>query len=130
MVEKRRDRRLDLSLPLEYTVPAGGVSVVPKTGQTRNVSSSGVYFETEMSCLVGPQMDIHVKIAIPQRQDVGGNWIWLDKVASRSSADTGRASFELASGSYALKITGFHGYNWGNMRVDIGQTNVPIGTGH
>ena len=67
--ERRRDRRLDLSLPIEFTVSAEAVSPLPRTGLTRNVSSGGVYFETTVRQSVLADAPIKVRIAIPRTDD-------------------------------------------------------------
>jgi len=69
--ERRRDQRLELMLPLEYSLPSAPASF-PRTGQTQNVSTGGVYFVTDRDPEVTAPVRIGLRIAVPWRQDTGG----------------------------------------------------------
>jgi hypothetical protein len=54
--EKRRDKRVGAALP---------VDVGPATGITRDVSASGMYFETDASYSVGSPVNIALSLDTP-----------------------------------------------------------------
>lgn len=56
MIEKRVDERL----PTELPVDVGGIG-----GVTRNVSASGIYFETSTPYVVGSEIDFSVDLETP-----------------------------------------------------------------
>jgi hypothetical protein len=56
-LEQRRDERL----PTELAVDLGGTS-----GITRNVSASGMYFETSLPYAVGSEIDFSVDLDTPR----------------------------------------------------------------
>jgi len=61
-IERRRDRRLALSFPVEFTVLARGHAYRRGTGLTRDVSPGGVCFETERLGGVRPGTPLRVKV--------------------------------------------------------------------
>jgi len=65
--ERRRDRRLDLNLEVEFAPRKFHDSSLPCTGRTCNVSAGGVYFESLAAASVSDGMDIVLKIALPIR---------------------------------------------------------------
>ena len=67
--EKRRYRRLDLSVPVLYTVKSKSGSSVTRSGITGNVSPGGIYFRTVSAQEVDPQQELTIKLLIPRRGD-------------------------------------------------------------
>lgn len=72
--ERRKDRRLSLGLDLEFFIGALASSVIDNDrdpgrglGRTRNVSAGGVYFATSTGSIVRNDMELVIRIAIPQR---------------------------------------------------------------
>ena len=68
--ERRRYRRLDLSVPVLFTIKtkAGGGGVT-RTGVTGNVSPGGIYFRSSSAQDIDPQQELTVKLLIPRRSD-------------------------------------------------------------
>lgn len=66
-VEKRRDKRLSLTLPLKFFSDTHR-NLSPREGITRNVSSGGVYFEAPVGqeLPVGP---VELRIGVPAHDD-------------------------------------------------------------
>jgi hypothetical protein len=56
MTERRNARRYDLSLPVMIRVPAGVSD--SQQGETRDISTRGLYFETENDMQDGSELDI------------------------------------------------------------------------
>ncbi|HUU69570.1 MAG TPA: PilZ domain-containing protein [Planctomycetota bacterium] len=67
--ERRRDRRLDLSLDVEFTPRKYYGSSLPCTGRTCNVSAGGVYLESPAAGSVTSGMDLVLTIALPHRSE-------------------------------------------------------------
>ena len=67
--ERRRDRRLELNLDVEFTPRKVYGSSLPGIGRTCNVSAGGVYLETGMGDSVKPGIDLVLKIALPNRDE-------------------------------------------------------------
>ena len=67
--ERRRDRRLELSLDVEFTPRKVYGSSLPGIGRTCNVSAGGVYIETGMGTPIQTGMDLILKIALPNRDE-------------------------------------------------------------
>jgi hypothetical protein len=69
--ERRADQRLALELPVEfYPAQEADDDGRPARGLTRNVSSSGVYFETTET--MDDAQVIHVRLVIPQQDESSG----------------------------------------------------------
>jgi len=64
--EKRKHRRLNLELAVEFAPDGIHDALAPKCGTTRNVSAGGIYFETSMGGTVRQGAEIFLKIAVPQ----------------------------------------------------------------
>jgi len=75
--ERRKDRRLDLSLPVEFVLAQAHGAPLVRTGTTRNVSSGGLYFETERAKALDADSPISIKLAIPQRDENSGSMLAL-----------------------------------------------------
>lgn len=61
--EKRRDKRLPLTLPVKFTLgQAGDLTLLD--GVTHNVSSGGVYFEAPIG-QIAPSALLNIRIALP-----------------------------------------------------------------
>ena len=65
--DKRRDKRLGLTLPVKFFV-CEGADLSPCDGVTHNVSSGGVYFETPAS-RVPSAMPLSLRIGVPSGTD-------------------------------------------------------------
>ncbi len=64
--ERRRYRRLQLRVPLLFTVTTKTGTTVTRSGVTENVSPGGVYFRTSAALDLEPQQPITVKLLIPR----------------------------------------------------------------
>lgn len=62
MIEQRKSKRFELKLPLEL-VRAGAVPV-GKTGETRNMSSSGVLFRTDAAVAIGDPIEYFITLPV------------------------------------------------------------------
>ena len=62
MIEQRKSKRFELKLPLEL-VRAGAVAVA-KTGETLNMSSSGVLFSTDAPVSVGEPIEYFITLPV------------------------------------------------------------------
>ena len=69
--ERRTDRRLELTFPIEYSVAETSATLL-HTGLTRNVSSGGVYFVTDSEPHLSIGAHLRLRMAVPQRHDTGG----------------------------------------------------------
>jgi hypothetical protein len=58
MAERRRARRYDLSLPVVVKVPSKSEAAPPRNGQTRDVSTRGVYFTMSEELAPGQEFDL------------------------------------------------------------------------
>ena len=67
--EKRRYRRLELSVPVLFTVKTKSGTGVTLSGVTRDVSPGGVYFRTVSSQDVVADQELTIKLLIPRRSD-------------------------------------------------------------
>jgi hypothetical protein len=65
--ERRRYRRLELSVPVLFTLKTKAGSGVTRTAVTGNVSPGGIYFRTASGQDVDPQQELTVKLLIPRR---------------------------------------------------------------
>ena len=63
--ERRKERRLDLDLHVEFTEAATPDASAPLKGRTRNVSAGGLFFETANPLAAGAELLLDV--AIPNR---------------------------------------------------------------
>ena len=75
--ERRKDRRLSLNLPVEFTLAQAHGAAVIRPGLTHNVSSGGVYFETNMAKALAADSTISIKLAIPQRDENSSSMLSL-----------------------------------------------------
>lgn len=64
MIEQRRSRRFELKLPVEL-VRAGAVAL-GKTGETRNMSSSGVLLSADAQVAIGDPIEYLITLPVPQ----------------------------------------------------------------
>lgn len=67
--EKRRHRRLDLSVPVLFTVKSKTGTGITRTGITRDVSPGGIFFRTASAQDIDPQQELTVKLLIPRQSD-------------------------------------------------------------
>ena len=70
-VERRRDRRLELAFPIEYSSAEPSATLF-RAALTRNVSSGGVYFITDTEPHLSIGASVRIRMAVPQRHDTGG----------------------------------------------------------
>ncbi len=66
-VERRRYRRLDLSVPLVFTVKTRAGASVSRSGVTGNVSPGGIYFRTQAAQDLLAHQELTVNIIVPRR---------------------------------------------------------------
>ena len=69
--EKRRHRRLDLRVPVLFTVKSKTGTGITRTGVTRDVSPSGIFFRTDAAQDIEPQQELTVKLLIPRHGEPG-----------------------------------------------------------
>ena len=62
MTEQRKSRRFELKLPLE--IVRAGSHPVNTTGETRNLSSSGVLFSLEMPLPIGESIEYIITLPV------------------------------------------------------------------
>ena len=67
--EKRRYRRLELAVPVLFTVKSKTGTGVTRSGLTRNVSPGGVYFRAASAADIQPDQELSIKLLIPRRGD-------------------------------------------------------------
>lgn len=67
--EKRRHRRLELRVPLLFTMKAKTGTGVTRSGITRDVSPGGIFFRTEAGHDISPEQQLSVKLLIPRQGD-------------------------------------------------------------
>ena len=67
--EHRRYRRLELSVPVLFTVKSKTGTGVTRSGVTGNVSPGGIYFRTSLGQDVDPRQELTIKLLIPRRSD-------------------------------------------------------------
>jgi hypothetical protein len=67
--ERRRHRRLELVVPMLFTVKSKTGTGITRTGVTRDVSPGGIFFRTESAQGLEPQQDLTVKLLIPRQGD-------------------------------------------------------------
>ena len=64
--ERRRHRRLGLSVPVLFTVQSKTGTGITRTGVTKDVSPGGLYFRTDSAQDIGSQQELTVKLVIPR----------------------------------------------------------------
>jgi hypothetical protein len=67
--EKRKHRRLDLSVPVLFTVKSKSGTGITRTGVTKDVSPGGVFFRTQSAQDIEPQQELTIKLLIPRQSD-------------------------------------------------------------
>ncbi|MFP4058369.1 MAG: PilZ domain-containing protein [Candidatus Brocadiia bacterium] len=67
--EKRRHRRLQLAVPVLFTVKSRTGTGVTRSGVTRDVSPGGVFFRTETAQDISAQQELTIKLLIPREGD-------------------------------------------------------------
>jgi len=94
ILEKRRYRRLDLSVPVLFTVKKKGGTGVTRSGVTRNVSPGGVYFRTASAADIEPEQELTIKLLIPRRNDPSEATVSLSGEARIVRAERMRGSLK------------------------------------
>jgi hypothetical protein len=67
--EKRRHRRLELSVPVLFTVKSKTGTGVTRSGVTRDVSPGGIFFRADIAQDVQPEQELTIKLLIPRQGD-------------------------------------------------------------
>lgn len=67
--ERRKHRRLDLAVPVLFTIKSKTGTGITRTGVTRDVSPGGVFFRTEAAQDVDPNQELTIKLLIPRQSD-------------------------------------------------------------
>lgn len=67
--EKRKHRRLELGVPLLFTLQAKSGAGLTRSGFTRDVSPGGIFFRTEAGQGVESHQGLNVKLLIPRQGD-------------------------------------------------------------
>ena len=67
--ERRKHRRLELSVPVLFTVTSKTGTGITRTGVTRDVSPGGIFFRTESAQDIEPHQELTVKLVIPRQSD-------------------------------------------------------------
>lgn len=67
--ERRRYRRLQLKVPVLFTITTKTGTTITRSGITENVSPGGVYFRTSAALDLEPQQPLTVKLLIPRGSD-------------------------------------------------------------
>ena len=67
--EKRKHRRLELGVPLLFTLQAKSGTGLTRSGFTRDVSPGGIFFRTEAGQGVESHQELNVKLLIPRQGD-------------------------------------------------------------
>ena len=65
--ERRRYRRLDLSVPVVFTFKTKAGTSISRSGITRNVSPGGIYFCTSSAQDLHPQQEVTINLIVPRR---------------------------------------------------------------
>lgn len=66
-VDRRRYRRLELAVPLVFTLKTKAGTTVSRSGFTCNVSPGGVYFRTLVARDLHPQQEVTINLLVPRR---------------------------------------------------------------
>lgn len=66
-VERRRYRRLELAVPMVFTMKTRSGASVSRAGVTRNVSPGGVYFRTTAAQDLQPHQEVTINLIVPCR---------------------------------------------------------------
>lgn len=66
-VERRRYRRLELCVPLVFTLRTKAGTTVSRSGFTCNVCPGGVYFRTLAAKDLVPQQELTINLLVPRR---------------------------------------------------------------
>ncbi len=67
--ERRKHRRLELSVPVLFTVKSKTGTGITRTGVTRDVSPGGIFFRTDTAQDIQPHQELTVKLLIPRHAD-------------------------------------------------------------
>lgn len=96
MTDQRRNHRYDLRLPFELV--RTGTQTVGKTGETRNLSSSGVLFTSDASVEVGQPIEFVITLPTKVRLRCIGKVVRTEGLAAANVAAT-LERFEFVRGS-------------------------------
>ena len=67
--EKRKHRRLGLSVPVLFTIKSKTGTGITRSGVTRDVSPGGVFFRADIAQDVKAQQELTIKLLIPRQGD-------------------------------------------------------------
>ncbi|MBM4033179.1 MAG: PilZ domain-containing protein [Planctomycetes bacterium] len=101
--ERRKYRRLELTVPLVFTFRTRSGASVSRSGITRNVSPGGLYFHTAAAQDLHPQQEVTVNLIVPRRGSPSEATVSLSGEArivraERLAAPAGSPSGDLAWG--------------------------------
>ena len=65
--ERRRYRRLELSVPVVFTLMTRSGTTVSRSGYTCNVCPGGIYFRTLSAKDLHPQQEVTINLVVPRR---------------------------------------------------------------
>jgi len=69
ITERRKHRRLELQVPVLFTVQCKTGTGITRTGVTQDVSPGGILFRTDSAQDLQPQQELTVKLVIPRQSD-------------------------------------------------------------
>jgi len=117
--EKRRYRRLDLSVPVLFTVKTRAGGGLTRSGVTGNVSPGGIYFRTASVEDMDRDQELTVKLLIPRRSDPSDATVSLSGEARVVRAE------RLPRSSDAMSDSGEH---WGIAAQFTRRPSVDLST--
>ncbi len=117
--ERRRYRRLELSVPMVFTLRTKSGAVVSHAGITRNVSPGGIYFQTAAMQDLQPQQEVTINIVVPRRGNPSEATISLSGTARVLRAER----MECQANSHAT-----NGEVWGVAAQFTGRPRVDLST--
>jgi hypothetical protein len=92
VIEQRKSKRFELKLPLEL-VRAGAVAV-GRVGETRNVSSSGVLFRTDMEMQIGSPIEYLITLPVTSADAPEVRLLCVGKIIRQEDHRTAAATLE------------------------------------
>jgi hypothetical protein len=107
--ERRRHRRLELTVPVLFTVKTRTGTGVTRSGVTRDVSPGGVFFCTDAAHDLEPQRELTIKLLIPRQSEPGDATVSLSGeariVRTERVSDSGRLADGLEQWAIAAQFT-------------------------
>ncbi len=75
--ERRKHRRLQLAFPIRFSARSAGGANLHGQGMTLDISSGGLYFETDLAHLPPARSEISVSLTVPRPTDLGESAVFL-----------------------------------------------------